>query len=66
MTRVEEIERAVKNLPPAELAEFRQWFAEFDNALWDVQIEADAKAGRLDALAQQARAAYAKGDVREL
>ncbi|HMB92278.1 MAG TPA: hypothetical protein VKP65_15605 [Rhodothermales bacterium] len=66
MTRVKEIERAVRDLQPAELAEFRQWFAEFDNALWDAQIEADAKAGRLDALAQQARAAYDKGDAREL
>lgn len=66
MSRVEEIERAIQNLPPDELAELRQWFAEFDNALWDAQIEDDAKAGRLDLLAQQARAAYKQGKIREL
>ena len=65
MNRVEKIEQAIQDLRPEELAEFRQWFAEFDNALWDAQIEADAKAGRLDALARQARAAYERGDTQE-
>lgn len=60
------IEQAIRDLRPEELAEFRQWFAEFDHALWDAQIEADAKAGRLDALARQARAAYDRGETREL
>ena len=66
MSRVEKIERAIEALRPEELAEFRRWFAEFDNALWDAQIEADAKAGRLDALAQEALAAYERGETREL
>lgn len=66
MTRVEKIERAIEELRPEELTEFRRWFAEFDNALWDAQIEADAKAGRLDALAKQALAAYKRGETREL
>jgi hypothetical protein len=30
------------------------WFAEFDAARWDRQIEEDVAAGRLDALAEEA------------
>jgi hypothetical protein len=54
MSTVEEIERAVRELPPEELALFRAWFAEFDASVWDRQIEADIAAGRLDALAEEA------------
>ena len=32
---------------PEELAEFRAWFADFDGALWDRQIEEDVAAGML-------------------
>lgn len=66
MTRVEKIERAVRDLRGDELVEFRRWFAQFDFALWDAQIEADAKAGRLDELARQALASYERGEIREL
>jgi hypothetical protein len=44
----------VRGLSPDQFAAFRAWFAEFDAALWDKQIEADAAAGRLDALADEA------------
>lgn len=66
MTHLKEIERAIQDLDAEDLAAFRQWFAEFDNARWDAQIEADAKAGRLDALAQRALRAYERGEAREL
>ena len=49
MTTVETIERAIKELPPDELAKLRRWFFEFDAAAWDAQIEADAAAGKFDA-----------------
>ena len=39
MGKVKLIEQAVEALPPSELAEFRRWFAEFDAAAWDKQIE---------------------------
>lgn len=55
-----EIEHAVQQLPPEELAKFRVWFAEFDAAQWDGQIENDVADGRLDALAEEALA-----DLRE-
>ncbi len=54
MTKVEQLEAEIKGLSPAELAALRQWFAEFDAARWDQQFEADVKAGKLDALAEEA------------
>jgi hypothetical protein len=53
MSTVQEIEAAISQLSPEELAAFRQWFARFDNEPWDRQVEQDAAAGRLDALADE-------------
>ena len=66
MGDVRSIEAAVASLPPADLAEFRRWFAEFDAAAWDAQIEADVAAGKLDALAEEALAEYRSGGARAL
>ena len=54
MTKIEIIERQIKELSREELAQFRAWFAEFDGQLWDRQFEADVRAGKLDALAEAA------------
>ena len=54
MSSVNEIEEAVLRLTPAELDAFRTWFAEFDAAAWDRQMEDDVAAGRLDAFANEA------------
>jgi len=54
MSGVNEIEAAVLRLTPAELEAFSAWFAEFDAAAWDRQMEDDVAAGRLDALADEA------------
>lgn len=54
MSSVNEIEDAVQRLTPTELDAFRTWFAEFDAAAWDRQVEDDVAAGRLDALADEA------------
>lgn len=66
MTPIEVIEAAVSQLPPRDLAKFRRWFAEFDAAAWDRQIEADAASGKLDAFADEALADYKSGHAREL
>lgn len=66
MSTVETIEIAIQKLPPADLAEFRRWFAEFDAAAWDAQIESDAATGKLDSLAEEALAEYHSGKAREL
>jgi hypothetical protein len=54
MTSVNDIEEAVLRLTPAEFDAFRTWFAEFDAASWDRQMEDDVATGRLDALADEA------------
>ena len=51
---VREIQSAVAHLSPGELREFRQWFEDFEAAVWDRQLEQDVQAGRLDALAAEA------------
>lgn len=47
MTKLEKIEKDVEGLDAGELARFRDWFAEFDAANWDAQIETDATSGRV-------------------
>ena len=63
---VQSLEQAVSMLSPTDLVEFRRWFAQFDAANWDAQIEADAAAGKLDALASEALAEYEAGKARQL
>ncbi len=66
MSEVEELEARVRSLPPERLAKFREWFYEFENELWDRQIEADAKAGKFTKLINKARQEFAQGKAREL
>lgn len=66
MTKVEQIEKEVRQLSEKELASFRAWFSDFDAARWDTQLESDAAAGRLDSLAEAALADHAAGRSREL
>ena len=54
MTKLEQIEKSVAELPPEELKAFSKWFEEFQSEQWDRQIEADATAGKLDAFADRA------------
>jgi hypothetical protein len=58
MSKVESIEQQIEKLSPAELAAFRRWYAAFDAEAWDLQFEADVKAGKLDALADKALHAH--------
>ena len=66
MGSVKSIEKAVESLPPSDLAEFRRWFAEYDAAAWDKQIEQDTASGKFDGLAAEALADYRSGTAREL
>ena len=66
MSEVEKLAERIEKLSPEELKKFRAWLAEFDARLWDAQIEADGKAGKLDALAAEALAEYKAGKTREL
>jgi hypothetical protein len=66
MTKLEQIEKAVTLLNPAEIAQFANWFAEFHADLWDQQILADAESGRLDQFLAEAKTEIAAGKVRDL
>jgi hypothetical protein len=66
MTKIEKLERDIRGLSPQELAAFREWFAAFDSAAWDQQLEQDVKAGRLDALADAALADHRAGRSQKL
>jgi hypothetical protein len=66
MSDLEELEHKIQNLPVEELAKFRAWFIEFDHLLWDKQIEADSKAGKLDGVVAEALADYKAGKAREI
>lgn len=54
MGKVEIIEDQIKELSQEEPARLREWLARFDAEVWDHQFEADVKAGKLDALAENA------------
>ncbi len=66
MTTAEDIEKAVEQLAPSELARFRAWFETFDAAQFDAAIERDARAGKLDAHVEEALAAHRAGQSRDL
>ena len=66
MTKLEDIEKAVTQLTPEQLAQFRDWFEAFDAARFDDKIARDAQSGRLDSLAERALNDFRKGRAREL
>ncbi len=66
MTKLEDIERAVEQLSPLELAAFRSWFEELQARAFDNRIEADVKAGKLDWLADEALAEHRAGGSKKL
>lgn len=63
---ITEIEQAITELSAEELARFREWFEEFDARVWDMQIENDAKAGKLDKIADKGVEEYRAGKAKEL
>jgi hypothetical protein len=63
---IQEIEQAIAELSPRELARFREWFEEFDAQAWDEEFEHDAKSGKLDKLADKAIKDYRAGKAKEL
>ena len=66
MSTVEAITAAIAELPPEQVAQIQAWLDERAAAEWDAQIEQDERAGRLDALAERARAEHRAGRTRPL
>lgn len=63
---VEDIENAITQLPQNQLRRFRGWYEKFDRDSWDEQIEKDAVAGKLDALAEAAIADHKAGKSKNI
>jgi hypothetical protein len=63
---ISEIEQAITELSPEELARLRAWFDEYYAEVWDKQIEDDVKAGRLDKLISEANEEYEAGSSKPL
>ncbi|MEK7656127.1 MAG: hypothetical protein AAB412_00075 [Elusimicrobiota bacterium] len=66
MTKVQLLEREVKKLDRSSLEAFRNWFQHFDSDAWDLQIQRDARSGKLGKLSREALAAHKSGKTREL
>lgn len=58
MRKVEHIEDQIRALSREEFTELRNWMLEQDWVAWDAQVEADARAGRLDKLVAEAVEEY--------
>ena len=66
MSNLSEIEQSVSLLPDEDFARFRQWFLEFENNKWDLQIEQDINENKLSNMANEAVADYKKGKFKSL
>ena len=66
MNTVQEIETAIQKLEPQEIKAVADWLQEYREELWDRQIEADAKAGRLDKLMDEAKQDFLAGRCKPL
>ena len=66
MTTLEIIERQIAALSPSELEQFRAWFDAYEAREWDEQIARDARAGKLEKLADRAKAEHQAGRSRQL
>lgn len=66
MSTVEEIESAVQSLTREQYEAFRKWFEEYESNLWDLQIEHDARSGKLDEISQEAVNEYESGNCSKL
>ncbi len=58
---VKQIERAITQLPPKELAELVSWLEDYHAQVWDKRIEEDLEAGRLDKLLAEVDEEYEAG-----
>jgi hypothetical protein len=66
MSVIEQIEAQIERLDAKAFAELRDWFLDHMHARWDEQIGADAAAGRLDFLIEEANEAERGGSTRPL
>jgi len=66
MQALKEIEKEVQEPPSSEYPNFRTWFYQYDNDVWDTNIEEDSASGKLDFLIDEAFEEKRKGKLKEL
>lgn len=63
---VREIESAIEKLSPNEVSKLSKWLEEFEERIWDKQIERDLQNGKLQNLIEEAEKDYAEGNFQPL
>jgi hypothetical protein len=66
LNTVQEIERAIDALPPAQLEELSVWFEERYSQAVDARLKADVEAGRFDDRIDRAIAGHKAGRTKPL
>ena len=61
-----EIKTAVMNLNKNELNELLDWLEEYQESLWDKQIEDDMQSGKLNSLIEKAKKEFREGKCHQL
>jgi hypothetical protein len=64
VSTVDEIKRAIEQLPKPEFWRLSEWVIQKHEDEWDRQIEKDIHAGKLDKLAEEAIEEYKTGKTR--
>ncbi len=66
MSKLEEIQAAIKSLSEEEYSRLKQWFLGKGWEHWDKEIEVDSQSRRLDFLIKEALEEKSKGRLKEL
>lgn len=61
-----EIESAIEQLSPSEVARLAEWFQEYQARVWDNRIALDVQSGRLDSLIEETEREFDAGEHRPL
>jgi hypothetical protein len=65
MSRIEQLEMAVKALPKGDFDEFKRWLLKYDEQQWDSQIEKDSRNKNSPIARLSAKAAQGQTKVSE-
>jgi hypothetical protein len=65
MSRAEELERAIQELPPDEFAQIARRVQAIEQERWDNQLDRDATLGKLDFLIDEAREDRLTGSLKD-
>lgn len=66
MTKVKDIQAAIKSLSPQEVTDLRRWISDLDWDNWEQEIEQDSEQGKLDFLIEEALAEKAQNKLGQL